>query len=302
MALEIGVLNCTTGAKGTGTAGCMVNPNNINNLILVEKGWSLDETTDTLAQADIDELIQSGVMIPLPGHFAREDASEEYVYETSEIGVKIKVRPGNMEMVVTYAKGVCFSKALESLSSKKLDVLLVDYEDGVARLWGAYNNGKFKGFDLSLNNAETFQLPTGTTGAKKPLRIQFSPKGTVEFNSMMNFLTSDVDFGAIDGINDVVLEAENSTAADFQVSVKSACDKTTSFEGFDNANAWRVIDTSDQSTVVPSGVTYADGVYTIAGVPAGSYTVQLYDVTNGSSVATLDAMYFKSNVLAVTLS
>lgn len=302
MALEIGVLNCTTNARGTGTAGCMVNPNNINNLILVEKGWSLDETVDTLSQADIDELIQSGVMIPLPGHFAREDASEEYVYETSEIGVKIKVRPGNMEMIVTYAKGVCFSKALESLSSKKLDVLLVDYEDGVARLWGAYNNGKFKGFDLSLNNAETFQLPTGTTGAKKPLRIQFSPKGTVEFNSMMNFLTSDVDFGSIDGINDVTLRAETSDANDFQVSVKSACDGTTLFEGFDDPTDWRIIDTGTNLPVVPTTVTYADGVYTIDGIAAGAYTVQLYDSTEGYPVAVMDGTYYKSNVLPVTLS
>lgn len=302
MALIIGVLNCSTETKGTGTAGCTVTPNNINNLMLVKKGWSLDETNDTLDQEDIDELIQNGTLIPLPSHFGREDANEEAVYETSDIGVKIFVRQGNVEFVVTYAKGICFSKALETLRSKKLDLLFVDYEDGKSRLWGAYSNGKFKGFDLNLNNAENFVLPSGTAGAKKPLRIQLSPKGTVEYNSNMDFVVSDdIDFGGIDGVNDVVLTSSSNLTTDFQVAVNSACDKTTSFEGFDNPANWRVTNTSGVVQTV-SGVTYSDGVYTLAGLSAGTYNVQLYDSAGGYPVVASEGMYYKSDILNVVLT
>ncbi len=302
MALVIGELNCTTGAIGTGTAGCVINPNNITNIVLVEKGWNLDESTDTLDQSSVDGYVQDGKMYFLPAHFGREDASEEYVYETSEIGVKLKVRAGNVEMLVTYAKGVCFSKALESLSNKKLDLLLVDYEGGVSRLWGAYSNGKFKGFDLALNNAENFQLPTGTTGAKKPLRLQFSPKGTVEFNQMMNFLVSSgVDFGSIEGVNDVVIESLTTSASDFKIELRSACDKTTTFEGFDAPASWQVLDNTG-TPVVPSSVTYADGVYTLVGISAGTYTIRLYDGTASSPIVVEDSMYYKSNTISVTLT
>lgn len=302
MALIIGVLNCTKGSKGTGTAGCKIDPNNINNLIFARKGFSLDATSDSLDQEDFEKLVQDGTLVVLPAHFGREDASEEYVYETSEIGVKIKVRPGNIEMVVTYAAGICFSKALETLASKKFDLLFTDYEDGKSRLWGAFNNGKFKGFDLALNNAENFQLPTGSTGAKKPLRIQFSPKGTVEYNSMMDFVTSDdVDFAAYDGINDVILSSTDNTTANFLVSVTSGCDKTTNFEGFADPKFWKVTNSSGATQTV-TGVTYADGKYKLAGLSAGTYNVQLYDTTEGLPVAAVDGMFYQSDVLNVVLT
>src|SRR5690606_10993559 len=300
MSLTIGVLNCTTGGANTGTLGCAVNPNNINNLMLAKKGWSLDVTSDTLDQETIDELIQKGVLIPLPSHFSREDANEETQYETSEIGVKIKVRPGNVEFVVNYAIGVCFSKALESLSSRNLDLLFVDYEDRKSRLWGALVGDKFKGFDLSLNNAENFILPTGTTGAKKPLRIQLSPKGTSEYNKNMDFAVSDeIDFGSLDGINDVVINTV-SNGTDLVVTLTSACDKTTSFEGFE-ATDFRI---TDNTGVVQSGFTvnYSDGQYTISGLDAGTYNVQLYDSALGSSVVAVDGMYYRSDVLNVVIS
>lgn len=303
MALEIGVLNCSTAGRGTGVFGCLAALNTIKNFILTRKGWKMNIATDTLDQDKIDELIQNGDWIILPDHQSIEDASEATVYETTDSGYMIYVRDGLAQFLAQYAKGVCFHKAAHSISRGNYDVLFVDLDnEGEGRIWGEETpDGYFKGLDLNLANAENFILPTGSTSSKTPFRLQLSQKGTKALNTRFNFAKSeDVDLASIDGVRDVVLEPVSSTGTSVSLKVLGACDKTTSIVGLD-ASDFRVVNSAG-AVQTPTAVSYANGVYTITGLTAGTYSISLYDSAANSEIIVQDGAYYASNVLNQLLS
>lgn len=300
--MEVGVLNCTTSRRGTGIAGCLAMLNNIKNFILVEKGWKVDIATTELDQATIDGFIQSGAWIILPEHQALEDASEETVYETTDSGYMIYVRDGLKQFLGQYAKGVCFHKALHSISLGNYDLLMVDLDnEGEGRLWGEETpDGFFKGFDLNLANAESFSFPTGTTSSKTPFRLQLSAKGTRSMNTRINFVKSeDMDLASLDGVRDVSI-IPVSMAGDLVVRIVGACDKTTPITGL-SATDFRVVDATTGAVVSPAPVTEAGNEYTLT-LPPGTYDVQLYDSVTNSHIIADGGVFYSSNVLNVLVT
>lgn len=305
MPLEIGVLNCQTGSKGTGIAGCLAMLNNVQNFILVRKGWKANATTDTFDQETIDEYVQTGQWIVLPNHQSLESASEETVYETTDSGYMIYVRDGLAQFLAQYAKGVCFHKAMHSISLGSYDLLLVDFDnDGNGRLWGEETtDGGFKGFDLNLANAENLTFPTGTTSAKTPFRVQLSSKGTAALNKIINFVVSDeVDFASLNGVVDVSLVPVSATGGDFTFKVVSACDRSTSILGLDEVAFWQILDPSGN---VENGwtISYTAGNYVVDGLDPGvEYTVKLHDTVLNSGIVAVDGQYYSSDSLSQNLT
>lgn len=296
--------DCGSAIKGTGTLGCKVDINYLTQFFLLESGVELDTTADTIDQAKIDELVQSEQLVVLPEHNSFENQSGETVYEELPSGAKLPVRNGLYEFLPMYSKGICLSNALGSLNSKSWSLLMLDFDNaGNSRLWGEKTtNGKFKGFDLGLVYAENRQFSDGSTSTKTPLRLQLSTKGTAAMRSRVAYLSSDnaVDFASLNGVNDVILEAVNTTAAGFTVSANISCDGSTAISSNTTVGNWKVTDTSDDSNVVPSGITYANGVYSIAGVSAGTYTIEWNDGTN--SVIVSSNKYYESDTITVTLT
>lgn len=302
--ISVGVLNCTTAGKGTGINGCLSMLNVIQNFILARKGWSVNVATDSLDQDAIDGLVQSGQWIILPAHASMELTSEETVYETLDSGNKIFVRDGLIEILAQFSKGVCFHKALHSISLGNFDLMFVDFDqNGNSRLWGEETtDGKFKGFDLNMVNAENFAFPTGTTSAKTPFRIQFSSKGTSAFNKRLNFAVSpDVDFASLNGVIDVYLKVVSSDADDLQIEVYGACDRTTPIVGLSAATMWQIKNAAG-ADVTPSSVVSNGNVYTFTGLTAGEHTIQLRDKAENSDVVVIDDTYYSSDEATVTLS
>lgn len=304
--LNLNIVKCGTDVKGTAVGNCLLQLNMIIFFILAKKGWSIDVLNDTLDDELIKKEIQKGNLIVLPSHNNIEDGSEEDVFETLDSGEDMFVRNGLSKFTLQYSKGICFSKALQSLSLKNYDLLMVDTDsEGEGRLWGEVTkDGKFKGFDINLATAGKLSLPTGSTTSKKPFTIQLSQKGTVAFNSRINSLTSEeIDLANLKGIYDVTLTAENVTASDLQISVVDACGSGEPIEGFDDAQLWSIKNTTTKASVVPSAVTFENGIYKFTGVSAGSYTVNLRDVANGYDVIAIDYdQYYKSNKLALTVT
>ena len=300
--MDIGVLNCTTSRRGTGVAGCLAMLNNIKNFILTEKGWKVDVTTD-LDQEAIDGFIQSGAWIVLPEHQSIESASEETVYETTDSGYMIYVRDGLAQFLAQYAKGVCFHKALHSNSLGNYDLLMIDMDnEGEGRLWGEETpDGFFKGFDLSLANAETFSFPTGTTSSKTPFRVQLSAKGTKALNTRINFAKADgVDLASLDGVREATLLPVSATDGDLVIDVVGACDRTTPITGLD-AGDFRVTNATTGAVVALVGVTANGNRYSLD-VGAGTFNVQLYDAAENSNIIVQGSTYYSSNVLNALVS
>lgn len=298
--------DCGSAIKGTGTLGCKVDINYLTQFMLLEDGVEFDIINDTIDQATIDDLIQSEQLVILPEHNSFDNASGETVYEELPSGAKLPVRNGLYEFLPMYSKGICFSNALGSLNSKSWTLLMLDFDDaGNSRLWGEKTtNGKFKGFNLNLVYAENRQFSDGSTSTKTPLRIQLSTKGTAAMRSRVSYLSSNnaVDFAALNGVNDVILEALTTTAANFTVSANISCDGSTPISSNTVVTNWKITDTSDSSDVVPSGITYVNGSYLIAGVTAGTYEVKFYDKTNSKDVIVSSNKYYESDTITVTLT
>lgn len=298
--------DCGSAIKGTGTLGCKVDINYLTQFFLLEDGVEFDTAADTIDQAKINELVQAEQLIVLPEHNSFTSEGEDTVYETLPSGAKLPVRNGLYEFLPMYSKGICLSNALGSLNSKSWTLLMLDFDDsGNSRVWGEQTtNGKFKGFNLGLVYAENRQFSDGTTSTKTPLRLQLSTKGTAAMRSRVAYLSSNnaVDFAALNGVNDVLLEATSTVAATFAVKALISCDGSTSISSNTTVSNWKITDTSDDSDVVPSGITFSNGAYAIAGVAAGTYKVKFYDKTNSKEVVVSSNKYYESDEITVTLT
>lgn len=301
MAINIGVVDCTTNAKGTGVGACFVGMNDAQFFILVKKGWSIALAT-TFDESAVKELVQDGTFIVLPNHQSIEVESEDYVYETTDSGYKIPVRDGLVEFMAQYAKGLCLHKALRSISWGAYDLLIVDYDNnGNGRLWGVEDVTSFKGFDLNLINAETFTMTTGTERGKSPFRLQFSAKGTVEFNNKANFVRADsFDVASLNGVRDVNILPIDLTGGTLKVEVIDACDNSTKIAGLDDLTMWKLVDNTG-APVVASSISYANGVYTFAGMQAGEVIVSLYDTVLDTAVVNDGSLFYASDELSALL-
>lgn len=302
MAINIGVVDCATNTRGTGIAGCFVGMNDPQFFILAKKGWSI-ATSSTLDEDAIKGFVQDGSFVVLPGHQNVASESEEYVYETTDSGTKIPVRDGLVEFMAQYAKGLCFHKALRSISWGAYDLLIVDYDNnGNGRLWGVEGETAFKGYDLNLINAETFTLTTGSERSKTPFRLQFSAKGTAEFNNKANFVRVDAfDVANLNGIVDVTIETVSLTGGELRVKVILACDRSTLVAGLDNLANWMITDNAG-AAITPSGLTYVDGVYIFAGMPAGEANVKLYDTVADSNIVKQGDLFYMSDTLSALIT
>lgn len=306
MAITLNQTDCSTAIKGTGTLGCKVDINYLNQFFLLEKGIEFDIVTDDLDQAKIDELVQAGQLVILPEHFSFENQSGETVYEELPSGSKIPVRNGLYEFLVSYASGVCFSNAVASLSSKSWSLLMLDFDDnGEARLWGEEtSNAKFKGFDINMVYAESRVFNDGSVSTKTPFRIQLSTKGTQAMRSRIAYLSSNasLDLANLDGVNDVKLEAKTTTAIDFRVDAFISCDGSTAITSVTQITNWRIIDTGTGLPIAGYSIAIVDGGYSFTGISAGTYTVEFYDETNSKDIIAVSGIYYDSDLITVTLT
>lgn len=304
--IQLNKTDCGSAIKGTGTLGCKVDINYILQFFLLSKGIEFDTATDTIDQATIDGLIQSGDLVVLPEHFSFENQSGDTVYEELPSGAKIPVRNGLYEFLINYSSGICVSNALASMNSKNWSVMMLDTDNsGETRLWGEETtNGKFKGFDTNIVYAENRQFNDGATSTKTPLRIQLSTKGTAAMRSRVSYLSSNesVDLSNIDGVNDVNLTAVTTLAADFKVKATIGCDNSTLVSANTSVTNWRIIDTADDSVQAGYTVTYTEGNYVIGGLAAGTYTVEFYDKTNSKDIVVVGGVYYDSDTITVTLT
>ncbi|MXV39347.1 hypothetical protein GO491_11780 [Flavobacteriaceae bacterium Ap0902] len=290
--------DCTTAVKGTALGKCLILPGYFSKNILFEKGLELDAENDTLDDAKVQELIQNGKIVVLPEHLSLEEGSEEDVYETLPNGTQQFVRYGVKRYTFSYANGICFGNALASLASKKWDIAFVDHEN---KLIINHTENGIKGFGTAFVRKGNMTLNDGSVSTKDNLVIGFTPAGSQAMNESLAvvYAKDSVDWLGLEGVHDVRLVVENTSASDLRISVLDGCSETP-IEGLDNPDYWR-FENQDGSTVTPSGVTYQNGAYTISGVTAGTYNANL---GTADSNVIIDAVndFYKSNVENVTVS
>jgi hypothetical protein len=305
MSFQLNVLDCNQAVAGTGIKGCSTMIEAFQKIILTKKTWKANRTLDNFDQADVDTWIQNGDWVVLDKIFNTNATRDEPVLSSSPYtGEDSFVRHNPLKMILEFDRqSSCYLSALQTLSGGKYDALFIDYDkSGKSRIWGERTEDGlyFKGLDAGLVNGAGFIINNGTDSARPRLIVQLTLAGTIRLDNAMATPGSNVDFINLNGVVDVTIQAETLTASNFQVSVTTSCNGTEKIVGLNNVNSWLIKD-STGAVVTPTGITYANGIYTIVGLSAGSYTIQIYDVTNDYEIVVIDGEYFKSGTIAVTL-
>lgn len=292
--------DCTTAVKGTALGSCLILLGYISKVILFEKGLKLNPEDDNLDSDKVKELIQKGKILILPEHLSFEDGSEEDVEETLPNGVPQFVRYGIKRFTFSYSNGICFGNALASLSNKKWDVAFVD-NDG--KLIVEHTEGAIKGFGTSLVRKGALVLNNGSASTKDSLVVALDTNGSMAMNERIAVIypKDSVDWLSLEGIHEVRMQVENTASNSLKIGLFDGCSQTP-IAGLDDAKHWK-FEGATGNVVKPSGVTYDNGVYTIAGVSAGTYKVSLYDTAKKSPVV-IDAIgeFYKADEQVVTIS
>jgi hypothetical protein len=295
-------VNCNEAIRGTGVNGCQKAVEYVSRFILIQSGYKFLINNDTFDDATINELIQKGIMLVMPRQVNLEvTGGTEPIYEEYQAGAKSFVRYVPYEFKITYDGFICLGNSLQSRSAKKWDVLWVD--DSGHLVGEVTSDGYFKGFGTTLTIFEGRTFNDGKVASKNMFRIQLSNSGTTAVNSYIDYVTSEeVDFKNLNGIDEVVITntSGNTTATNLKIKVTYSCDGSTAITGL--TSKFRVLDSTG---AVVSGVTFtyvSDGVYSVAGLTAGDYRINLYDTALDSNVVILADSFYKSNTLTISLT
>lgn len=286
--------DCATSILGTGTNGCRILKKYIERRFLIQKGYKFDKLNDTLDDATINNLIQKGLLIPLPTNVAAEPNHQEPTYET--VGkLDMFVSGVVYSWILRYPADACLTRALDSLGGRNWDLIEVD-EDGYLNL-AETSDGFLKGFDVNLSRYVGMVDNDGSTSAKSSFRIQLTKLGSKEYDSRWTTVASDeVDWLSLNGVDEILF----SQTADGKLQAAFACDQTSAIDGLTTANVRAV----DSTGAVVAGFTLTaigEGKYTVGGLTAGQdYTIYTYDSAKQANVVVIGNYFYKSNRLLFT--
>ena len=302
MSVLTDIENCQESILGTYFDGCAIEPKEIKKIFLLSP-LAVLSATDALDATTISTLIKKKYLIPINEILQVAEAGAKNNVQTLPNKVKLFVSQGLYEFMPDIIVNICYVKALHRLKKKKWEILLVD-ADG--RLYFDRKGTAFKGFATNLFMVENEAVSDGgSKTATVTLDIQLSQSGTRGYNERRSFKldpTNEDYFNDITGIEDVVLSSVTLGHTAFKVKVLAGCDKSTPILGLDTEN-FKVVKSSDGTTVSATVTEVGDGIYSIDGASAGDVTVQLYDSVLNLPVADiLETRHYQSNVLAITLT
>ncbi|WP_390452261.1 hypothetical protein [Chryseobacterium sp. Alg-005] len=250
--------------------------------------------TDTLDQAKVTELIQKGILVPLPVNLGAAPNHKEPTYETIQ-KQDYYVSGMVFNWGLQFESDACLSRSLSALSSKAWDLLEVD-EDGFLNVVYT-SDGFIKGFDLNLARLEGMQDNDGTVSAKQTFRIELTKPGSIEYMKEWDTIApTEVKWMNLQGIDEVLL----TQTVDDKIKVTFACDQSSPIDGLLTAN-FRALDSSGAAVAGFAVTAEGEGVYAVTGLTAGQdYTISLYDSIKNTRVIVLANYFYKSDDLKYT--
>ena len=290
----ITAVSCAVAILGSGTRGCRTLKGYVNRRFLLEKGYKFDKNLDTLDDETVSELIQRGVLIPLPQDLGSEAVNVDPVYETIT-GMDIPVSRPIYGWRIRFAGDKCLGAALASYSNKAWDLLEVDENGHLNAVETA--DGFIKGFSTNLVQYEGMTGNDGSVGSKHTLRIQLTKQGSIEYDTKWATIASDeVDWSALQGVDEILLEK----TTDGKLKATFACDNSTPVNGLTTSNL-RALDSTGAVVAGFAIVAAGDGLYTVSGLTGpGDFIIHTYDSTLQTRTIVLGNYFYKSNDLKWT--
>jgi len=284
MAINVGVVACSDGQGNFGTKGCKLDPKSIIKDFFLERGTTFNIISDNLDQDKVDELVRKKKLTVMPSHISTVEA-EATVYKTNTNGEKSKSRNGIFDKLSKYEnQGHCFSNKITSLEKKSYDWIFLD-SSGVLWVAKTVDNTSVKGMQTNFVGLDTKGINNDADPSYVDVRISLTTLGSLEYyERLFPIENSSVDWGALDGINDVNLVIEGApTGTEVKFKALIGCDQTTPALGLGPfARA-----TATDGTITQGTATETQGVITFVPATAlapGDYVLDLFDTAENSAV------------------
>lgn len=282
----------------TGKLGCLQLFGQPTHLVAIKKGFIIPAETDfTLAY--VQNLVQTGVMIPLTDASTFEDVSADDTYTTDSAGVKRLDLQGLPEYKMTFEEGNEFYRELSKIRSyKTYDFAIIDDENNW--MLAKTSTGDYKGFTAGhVTPGRRMNKVKGGSSESKAVLVQFTDR--VQFDTAYGIIHAEsVGFTAqeIPAVNGVALSfiaIPVNLATTIRVKAVLRSDMFSVVEGLLVPN---FLVTVAGVTVVPSLIAEpAPGEYTLT-VPALNtgqmVVVDLFDSTKNVNITVSEAVLYRS--------
>jgi hypothetical protein len=305
MAVLINQKDCDNTVLNLGVPDCVINNGRITGFIAVDPAWSIDVSTDTLTQSDVNDLIQDGTFIPVLGAVEAINNTPEATTEEYQGGIKAVVRNGLVELTFKYLKGWAYARASYSMNSFQAYKLLLVFEDG--SISGALNGTTFSGYALGMMNTGTFNHTDGAVSGFVTTMVQLTSVN--EYNRYTAVIDRSVlgfDANTLLPITDIIMTGR-ADVSDGKVYFKAkfAMNEASNLGGIAIPNL-RVTVSGVEDVIQASTLVYEPTTQEWEFEPTATITtstpvvVQLYDSTNVVAVAKIGARYYKGVTASIT--
>lgn len=285
MAITVGAYgNCTTNRIGSGLGNCdSIDLDDINGLVLFNKGWSKDITD---GQVDFDLTaykndVKGLSAFPYVGIYDFTQDTPDNENATSSNGTLSEVRAGKPQFGFNYDKGTCLHKSLWDKRAPNggiWDYGLITNTHIILAL--SSDESKIKAFDGGLLGVSSFKFKQGSDPQSSMAMVQFLDAN--EFNARLLAIpfskAGDLDMvqGAIE--TSITVDAIADTDTEFSFSVVSNCNKDSVILDLEDETNYVLLGTQASATTI-SAVAYnaSTGKYTATVSPAlaAADTVQI---------------------------
>jgi len=307
MAIKGNSKNCDTSVENLGVPECILQNGRITGMIPVSTSWSVDTSSGTLTQTEINELIQDHTFIPIMGAVEVINGTPEATTEEYQGGIMAVVRNGLPMFTFKFLKGWSFSRALYTMNSFQAYKLLLVFEDG--SIAGAIDGTTFTGYDLGMLNTGTYFHTDGATSGYVNTVVQLTNSDQYNKHTFVIDRTElGFDANSLLPITDIVLTGRADVSEDkvyFKAKFKQ--NLATNLSGIAIANLRVTID-GTVSTIVALSLAYEPSTEEWSFEPTTAFTtssaiiVQLYDavVSPNVAVAHIGSRYYEGVTDTIT--
>ena len=297
--------NCNTSVQNLGVPDCILNNGRITGMIAVAPDWSVDTTSGTFDQAEINDLIQQGTFIPVLGAVEVVNGTPEATTEEYQGGIMSVVRNGLVMLTFKFLKGWSYARALYSMNSFQAYKILLVFEDG--SIAGVLNNTTLSGYTLGMFNTGTFMHTDGAVSGYSNTVIQLTSSTEYNLNTaVVDRGTLGFDANTLLPITDIVMTGR-ADVSDGKVYFKAKfkMNLASNLLGLAIANLrctiGGVADVIQVGTLLYEPTTQEwEFEPTSAFTTASSIVVQLYDSVNAVAVAKVGTKYYEGTTSAIT--
>jgi hypothetical protein len=244
--------NCEGAISGTGLGNCSnLEIGDFKGTGLLNKGQKFE----TLDKATFENLITTGKLHQLLGVEDFEVANAENEIFTSSQGFAKTIRQSKPTETLTFRKGMCFDKALDSLvSNNKFDI--IKYFDKGVLLATTKDGLEMKGFNVGMLDKAKYSQLSGSDPANSKITYQCVDSSELDlYWVFIPYTALDFDPLAYQGVIQTVINVVNNTAGVLTIEVLDSCNSSVDYSSVVPA----VIGSFNLSGATIDTVTLTDG-------------------------------------------